>query len=189
MKRRNTKPISTFPRLQNNEPSKYNYVYQSVSYLDESIGYHNANWMRHHFWHVSTWMPSRRDIAWERHSLDTVKSPPSPHQWPVCVWNNVYCFQNFLPGGVFVGIAQSLYTYPLWMCFALWPSKLLTTFTMIHHILNSSLDRHSLLIITLYLHTRTKLQTTTTTIMTTLLNNRYYDQARWSPAWSHWRNH
>ena len=39
MKRRNTKPISTFPRLQNNEPSKYNYVYQSVSYLDESIGY------------------------------------------------------------------------------------------------------------------------------------------------------
>jgi hypothetical protein len=33
MKRRSTKPKSTFPKLQNNEVSKYTYIYQAVSYI------------------------------------------------------------------------------------------------------------------------------------------------------------
>jgi hypothetical protein len=39
MKRRTTKPKSSFPKLQNNETSKYTYIFQSVSYLDKSHGY------------------------------------------------------------------------------------------------------------------------------------------------------
>lgn len=42
MKRRTTKPKSTFPTLQNNEPSKYNYHYQGLQYLDDS-------YLNHHY--------------------------------------------------------------------------------------------------------------------------------------------
>jgi hypothetical protein len=40
MKLRSTKPKSTFPKLQNNEISKYTYIYQAVSYLDKTYGHH-----------------------------------------------------------------------------------------------------------------------------------------------------
>jgi hypothetical protein len=40
MKCRSTKPKSAFPKLQNNEISKYTYYYQAVSYLDKTYGHH-----------------------------------------------------------------------------------------------------------------------------------------------------